>query len=220
MQGRESLTPLSAFNLLVDDFIHLLKHETDRYARQSMTPAQRGNWKSVIVIEIKKFLATIIHMSTVKKPCVRDYFSTDPVIYAHSRFMSLCRVIDFRQFWGTIILMTIGQQSLKRTLITTHYTKLGHSLTYRTRFKNLYTPSSNLTIDEAIASFKGRVSFQVYMKNKPQKYGVRIECVADAANRVVIHNMEIYTGQAGGLNNTVKSLVLCLLEDIGVKKTE
>ena len=57
MQGRESLTPLSAFNLLVDDdFIHLLKQETNRYARQSMTPAQRGIWKLVTVIEIKKYL--------------------------------------------------------------------------------------------------------------------------------------------------------------------
>ena len=103
MQGRESLTPLSAFNLLIDDFIHLLKHEANRYARQSMTPAQRGDWKSVIVIKIKKFLAIIIRMSTVKKQCVRDYFSTDTVIYAHSRLMSVCRVIDFRQFWATII---------------------------------------------------------------------------------------------------------------------
>ena len=75
-------------------------------------------------------------------------------------------------------------------------------MTYYTRFKNLYTPSSNLTIDEAIASFRDRLSF------KAQNYGVRIECVADAANQVVIHNMEIYTGQAGGLDNTVKSLVL------------
>ena len=30
--------------------------------------------------------------------------------------------------------------------------------------------------------------------------------------------MEINTGQAAGLDNTVKSLVLCLLEDMGEKK--
>ena len=54
------------------------------------------------------------------------------------------------------------------------------------------------------------------MKNKPQKYGVRIECVADATSGVVVH-MEIYSGQAGGLDKTVKALVIRLLEDLGGK---
>lgn len=54
------------------------------------------------------------------------------------------------------------------------------------------------------------------MKNKPQKYGVRNEFVADAANGVVVH-IEIYSNQAEGLDSTVRELVCRLLSDTGGK---
>jgi hypothetical protein len=38
-----------------------------------------------------------------------------------------------------------------------------------TRFRNVYTPEENLTIDEAICAFRGRIFFHVYMKGKPHK---------------------------------------------------
>ncbi len=40
--------------------------------------------------------------------------------------------------------------------------------------------SNNLTADETIIAFKGRVHFQVYMSNKPTKYGLKLYSMCDA----------------------------------------
>lgn len=48
------------------------------------------------------------------------------------------------------------------------------------------------------------------MKNKPNKYGIRLEVVADAANGVVCH-FETYTGANATHSNSVTDLILRLL---------
>jgi hypothetical protein len=78
------------------------------------------------------------------------------------------------------------------------------------KIKSIYTPSGFLTVDEGMVPFRGRLSFRVYMKNKPNKYGIRIEMVCDATNGVVVH-MEVYTGAASQTPNDVHSLVTRLL---------
>ncbi|KAL4120990.1 hypothetical protein QTP88_013581 [Uroleucon formosanum] len=42
-----------------------------------------------------------------------------------------------------------------------------------------YKPAQNLTVDEGICPFRGRISFRVYMKNKPQKYGMKLYILSD-----------------------------------------
>ena len=73
------------------------------------------------------------------------------------------------------------------------------------KFKILYT-SETITVDEAMIPFKGRLAFRVYIQNKPNKYGVRLEVVANAANSVVLH-FEAYTWSAEIKSNTVNDLV-------------
>lgn len=43
-----------------------------------------------------------------------------------------------------------------------------------------YESSNNCTIDEQLVSFRGRCSFRVYMKNKPDKYDLKIFMLNDA----------------------------------------
>jgi hypothetical protein len=42
------------------------------------------------------------------------------------------------------------------------------------KFQIIYLPDEFLTIDEAICAFRGCTHFQVYMKGKPHKYGIKI----------------------------------------------
>ena len=150
-------------------------------------------------------------MLLVKKSGIRDYFSVDPQVYApFPSHVGLSR----NRFQAILRYLHVNDNNTAKPRDDPEHNPL-YDLLNR-RFKDLYTASPNLTIDEAIAPFRGSLSFKVYMKNKPQKYGVRIECVADASSGVVVH-MEIYSGQAGGLDNTVKDLVIRLLEDLGDK---
>ncbi len=45
-----------------------------------------------------------------------------------------------------------------------------------------YCPSANLTVDEQLIPFKGRVPFKQYMPSKPGKYGMKVFWMCDARN--------------------------------------
>ena len=42
------------------------------------------------------------------------------------------------------------------------------------KIKEYYTPKPNLTIDEQLLEYHGRVQFQIYIATKPGKYGLKI----------------------------------------------
>lgn len=46
---------------------------------------------------------------------------------------------------------------------------------------NLYSPGENLTIDEQLLPFRGRCSFKQYIPSKPDKYGLKLFWICDAA---------------------------------------
>ena len=65
-----------------------------------------------------------------------------------------------------------------------------------------------MTVDEAICPFRGRVHFRVYIKSKPHKYDVKVECVCESITGIVC-NMEVYTAYG---NNKVDVIVCRLLQ--------
>ncbi|XP_038106842.1 piggyBac transposable element-derived protein 3-like [Culex quinquefasciatus] len=56
-----------------------------------------------------------------------------------------------------------------------------------------YVPPKVLTVDERLCLFRGRVSFRVYIKSKPGKYGIKIWVCATETGYVVV--LQIYTGK-------------------------
>ena len=61
-------------------------------------------------------------------------------------------------------------------------------------FKNLYIPSQNLSIDESMISFKGRLSFLQYLPKKPHKWGLKAWVLADSLNGYT-WAWKLYTGK-------------------------
>ncbi|KAG5885446.1 hypothetical protein JTB14_020780 [Gonioctena quinquepunctata] len=43
-----------------------------------------------------------------------------------------------------------------------------------------YSPGANITVDESLATFRGKCPFRVYMKSKPGRYGIKIWVCADS----------------------------------------
>ena len=82
------------------------------------------------------------------------------------------------------------------------------------QFKVNYTLSENVSIDESMIGFKGRLAFLQYMPNKPHKWGMKAWVLADAANGYT-WGWQLYTGKESvpsvlGLSHRV---VLELLDD-------
>ncbi|KAG5873787.1 hypothetical protein JTB14_024103 [Gonioctena quinquepunctata] len=60
-----------------------------------------------------------------------------------------------------------------------------------------YSPGANITVDERLATFRGKCPFRVYMKSKPGRYGIKIWVCADSKTGYVL-NSQIYTGMIDG----------------------
>ena len=61
-------------------------------------------------------------------------------------------------------------------------------------FKASYVPSQDLSVDESIIGFKGRLSWIQYLPNKPTKWEMKSWVLADACNGYT-WNWQLYTGR-------------------------
>ena len=61
-------------------------------------------------------------------------------------------------------------------------------------YKDAYIPTQNLSIDESMISFKGRLSFLQYLPKKPHKWGMKAWVLADSSNGYT-WGWSLYTGK-------------------------
>lgn len=67
-------------------------------------------------------------------------------------------------------------------------------------FKSVYLPQQDISIDESIIGFKGRLSFIQYIPKKPTKWGIKAWVLAESATGYV-WNLRLYTGKRMNNNN-------------------
>lgn len=198
-------SPIDVFNLFFgQEMYEKIQIETNRYATQQINKRQEAGpigkksiyslWKDVSIREIKIFFAIVIHMCLVRKPELRDYWSTTPILqtnYASALGMSRDRFLAIL----TMLHLNDNESRIPRGqpgYDATHKIKpLLENL--RQQFQMVYAPCEEVTIDEAICAFRGRIFFRVYMKGKPHKYGMKIYELCEAQSGFVF-NLEIYTG--------------------------
>lgn len=60
--------------------------------------------------------------------------------------------------------------------------------------KKAYNPGEHLCVDEQLVPFRGKAPFRVYMKSKPDKYGLKIWALADCVTAYTV-NMQAYLGK-------------------------
>ena len=58
-------------------------------------------------------------------------------------------------------------------------------------FVQEYVPRRRVTVDECMIPFKGHVHFKQYMRQKPQKWGVKVWVLAESECSYV-HYIDIY----------------------------
>ena len=60
----------------------------------------------------------------------------------------------------------------------------------------MFTTHGDMTIDESMVKFKGRLQFRQYMPAKPTKWGLKIWTLAESSSSY-IHHFQVYTGREG-----------------------
>ena len=172
-----------AFNLFLNDDLltHIVK-ETEKYAL-----VNAGKHLNLTVDELKKFLGILIYMSQIKKPEIDYYWSTDSVIatpivsktMSKNRYKLINRFLHFGsdfdpndQIWGLRYVIN----SLKNS------------------FAKYYELDREVSIDESLLKFKGRLRFKQYSSKKRARFGIKIHKLNDSKSGFCL-NFKIFTGK-------------------------
>ncbi|XP_033100412.1 piggyBac transposable element-derived protein 4-like [Anneissia japonica] len=74
------------------------------------------------------------------------------------------------------------------------------------RFRELYIPGQNISIDEGMLSWCGRLGFRVYNKDKPKKYGIKSYVLTDSATSYC-WQLKTYCGVGATFEETILGLL-------------
>ena len=199
-------TPIDYLQLqLTDELISEVRIATNLYANcviDSSGPLSRRSiwkkWKPVTDDEMRKFLALVFHMGLIKMPSYKHYWKIDKLfrssifssVMSRERFQLIMRFLHFGNNPDFV-----GDRLGKVRLLIHHLNDT---------MAELYVPGKDLSVDESMMLFRGRLVFRQYIKNKRHKYGVKYYelCTSDG----LILKISIYAAQAEIATNTTVSL--------------
>ena len=213
--NKESL-PIQFFALfLTDNIMQTMVIETNRYAEQVIaasvvkSKSRMKRWAATTMTEMKKFLGLIFTRGLVKKPRIEDYWSTDPVMATpifnstmpRDRFELLLR---FWHFCNNEVAIE-GNRLFKLKNICDALLK---------RFQALYTPGKEVSIDESMVLWRGRLIFRQYIPGKRHKYGVKLYMLCEHTGYV--WNVLVYCGKMDPISGFghAETVVLKLMEKL------
>lgn len=172
--------------------------ETNRYVRQklSTSPEHLTNFIPVMRTEINAFMGIPVNiiMGIAKLPQEALYWSSDHYFGNHgirkvmseNRFEEINTYLHFNDSSVEPARGTPGFDRLYK-IKPIFNTILGNC---QTKFK----PTKNLSVDEHMIGFRGRLSFRQYMPAKPTKYGIKVWMAANSSNGYVL-NFAVYLGK-------------------------
>ena len=145
--------------------------EINRYAEKVLDEinikrnSRFKEWKPTYFDEMKLFLGLLIHMRMLNLPRLSDYWSTDPLFKTYTWRKTMSRNI----FFLLLCLWHFGIPCANERL-----SKIAFFMNHLNEtMKRIYRPSENLSLDESMVLWRGRLIFRRYIKNKKHKYGVK-----------------------------------------------
>lgn len=210
-------SPLDFFAHFIDkDLVNLMKEQTNLYARQrirhkrnfnQISPKSRlANWKTVSQGEIKKFLSIIIHMSVSERSDMKDHWGTSPVVSCN-----FCpNVMSRDRFLSLLANFHLSDNLLMKKKGEPGYDPL-HKVRpllemLREKCKSSYQVAEDITIDEGMCAYRGRLYFKQYMPQKPSRYGIKLYILSESKTGYV-WNFDIFCGQANAITEVVMNLL-------------
>lgn len=188
-----------------NDLFQLMVNESNIYYHQNEDKMCNGKkmpkWRDVSLADMKKFLGLIILMGQVKKDRKGDYWSLEFYTKTPS-FSTVMSRNRFRQIWDTWHFSnnrtTAGSNKLE---------KIQPILSYLLdKFKSVYTPKKELSLDESIIPWRGKLSIKTYNPAKIIKYGLLCRMLCEAKSGYIC-NLEIYCAEGKKLDQTIMSLL-------------
>ena len=190
-------SPFEFFRLFFDDaLITMLVDGTNEYAQVviaekdrtgKLTPGSRWRkWRPVTLDEMKAVLAIVINMGVIHCPEVEDYWKSSWESYI-PMFHDILPRNRFQQIFWMLHLPT-RQQTHRLDKVKPLLNVLLGS------FQSSFYPGCEVSVDESMVGFKGRVAFKQYCPLKPTKHGLKAFVLSDSRTGYVL-NVIPYTGR-------------------------
>nr|XP_012148632.1 PREDICTED: piggyBac transposable element-derived protein 4-like [Megachile rotundata] len=189
-----------------NDLFEYISSETNKYYSQNCNrrKVDKKNPKFVDLTapELRKWFGLTILMGIVKKARIDDYWSTNPLIdtpifrktMSRNRFR---QILSFLHFSDNNNKPDNADRLFKVQFIIDYFSK---------KFKENFNLSQNISIDEGIIPWCGRLNFKVYNPSKITKYGILIRMLCDSTTGY-ISTFKIYCGAGQPLAKTVMELL-------------
>lgn len=211
-------TPFGFFRLLLsDEILQFVVDETNINAEniflmaETKTKSRITEWRPVTVDELLIFLGIFLHMGIVRQPRMRDYWKNDPLFkiqgisssMSRNRFLIILRALHFSRNPEANQPKPEDRLYKIRSIISF----------FNKNMTEVFSPGCELSLDESMVLFRGRLIFKQYIKNKKHKYGFKLYMLTNP--RGIVQKFAVYTGMLddlGGKGHSQK-IVMHLLED-------
>ena len=190
--------PFDFFQLFFPDRVfEMMAVETNRYAHQTFQEKGKVDprWQNTDAGEMKVYMAINIMMGIHILPRYTNYWSTDERLNVPciSRLMSRVRFEKLGQY---LHLNDKRQCAARGTPGYDPLFKVRPILDYfQENCQEYYKPGQDISIDEAMIKFNGRLGFKQYIKSKPTPWGIKVWCSADPRTGYLL-DFDVYTGRA------------------------
>ena len=204
MTGKE---PVDYYRLFItDSLLQNVLDETNHYGEQYVDshkdhldthPRARPHdfvKRKFTMSELLRLFVLIITMGIVDLPSLKDYWSTS-WLFCTPHFSSLLSRDRFLLLLKFLHLVDNTKQVARD--------QPGYDKLFKLRlfmdpliksFQRMFVPQKQLSIDEAMISFKGRLSFLQFLPKKPKKWGMKAWALADSKMGYVC-NWSLYCGK-------------------------
>ena len=218
-----NFTPVDFYLFMPDAAFELISVETNRCALQylddpaDLPPSSRFlGWIDTSKTEMKSFVALQIAMGLCQKPSIRSYWNEFWLTYIpFDSVMSRNRfelIQTFLHFNNTELQVPRGQRGFNPLFKIQPLLDIVDP-TYM--YMQVYGPRRELSLDESMVNFKGRIFFRQYLPAKPTSWGIKELILAEAKTGYALKSI-VYTGKTSFQRNArvglSEQVVLDLLE--------
>lgn len=190
-----NMSPLDIFDKLFPP--HILEYivtKTNEYGkalcssnvrRTRNTPMRQLKYRDVDSDEMKKILGLCLLMGQVNVPQKRKLFTYSDALYYHPIFQYVMSAPRFEQILRCLCVSELNSKGKDKIL---NFIDL-----VTKNFRDCYKPDKELSLDESMLLFRGRLSFRQYIKSKKAKYGIKFYELTTSDGFVL--NIIMYAGK-------------------------
>lgn len=189
--------------------IDLIVVETNRFGQHK----HGADWEAMTDSDIWRLFGLVLLMGIVKKPSLKDYWSTSDIL-ATPIFNNMISRDRFRIQLGALHFVDNSLERNNDILF-----KLGDILQrISNRLSAVFHPSKFISVDESLVAWRGRFKGRQYIPSKRSRFGIKLFLLCDSVTGY-IYKLSVYVGDekakaAAAGRSVTQNIVMNLMDGL------